>query len=83
MSDLQIVRAGLAAVTGVAVLAVGPVPELGFVLQGFGLGAAVGTLVAYRARRLGFEHDSWTITTRWSLGVALLSALVVPVTAVL
>lgn len=57
------------------VLGLAPVPELGFILQMFGLGGAVGLVVAYRARRLGIRADPWLIAARWSLLGGLLGCL--------
>lgn len=62
----------------VASLAVAPVPELGFVLQIAGLGAAIGSAVALRARRRDPAADTWRITTAWAtLGMIVGAAIVV------
>jgi len=62
----------------VASLAVVPVPELGFVLQAGGVGAAIGSAVALRARRRDPDVDTWRITTAWAtlgtiVGVAIVA----------
>lgn len=65
--------------TTVAVTALAPVPELGFVLQLAGLGAAIGAAVALRAKHRAPTVDTWQITTVWAtLGLAagMLSALI-------
>lgn len=66
---------GTAAVLLAAVLGLGAaaVPEIGFVLQGVGVGGIFGLLAAYRAKRLGFEIDPWLVTARWSIGLLCLS----------
>lgn len=62
----------------VANLAVAPVPELGFVLQAAGLGAAIGSAVALRARARDAEVDTWRIATAWAtLGMVVGVAIVV------
>ena len=62
----------------VAGLAVAPVPELGFVLQAVGLGAAIGSAVALRARRHDADVDTWRVTTAWAtLGMVVGAAIVV------
>lgn len=62
----------------VASLAVVPVPELGFVLQVAGLGAAIGSAVALRARGRDAKVDTWRITTAWAtLGMIVGAAIVV------
>lgn len=49
-----------------------PVPELGLVLQIAGLGAAVGSAVALRARHRDASADTWRVTTAWAtLGLAI------------
>lgn len=61
-----------------ASLAVAPVPELGFVLQVAGLGAAIGSAVALRARRRDPEVDAWRIATAWgTLGMVVGAVIVV------
>ncbi|MGH2941414.1 MAG: hypothetical protein ACRDLN_01370 [Solirubrobacteraceae bacterium] len=53
-------------------LAVAAVPELGFVLQAAGLGAAAGSVVALCAQRRWRGVDTWRITTAWAtLGLAV------------
>jgi hypothetical protein len=65
---------------GAAALA--PVPEVGFVLQLAGVGAAIGSVVALRARGRDAEVDTWRVTTAWaSLGL-FVGLLVVTVAAV-
>lgn len=60
----------------VASLAVAPLPELGFVLQAVGLGAAIGSAVALRARRRDADVDTWRITTAWAtLGMVVGAAI--------
>lgn len=61
-------------------VALAPVPEVGFVLQVVGVGAAIGSAVALRARRRSAEVDTWRITTAWATlgllsGLALVVAL--------
>ena len=51
---------------GAAAVAIGPVPELGLVLQGAGAGAFVGMIVCYR-NGIADSDERWKITTRWSL----------------
>jgi hypothetical protein len=65
------------------VLGLGPVPEIGFVLQMFGLGGALGLAAAYRARRRGITTDPWLITTRWSLSIGVGASLFALLIAVL
>lgn len=72
----------VSAVLAAFVLGLGPVPELGFVLQAFGVGGAVGLAAAYRARRLGITTDPWLITSRWSLAVGFLALCIALVVAV-
>lgn len=76
MSETVLLGVGVAGLTGVLFLALGPSPEVGFVLQGFGVGAAIGTLVAHRARQRGYVQDPWLVTTRWSMGLGLVSVLI-------
>ena len=50
-----------------ASFALGPIPEVGFVLQFVALGGAVGAIAAARAfRRTGDADRRWLITTRWA-----------------
>jgi hypothetical protein len=49
-----------------ASLALGPSPEIGFVLQCVGLFATLGAIAAARSfRRTGDADRRWLITTRW------------------
>jgi hypothetical protein len=67
-----------AAIVATAVLlAVAPIDEVGFFLQFFGAGTAVGTLVAYRAQRRDPERETFPIQVRW--GVFGLSCAVIAV----
>jgi hypothetical protein len=75
----QSIFSGLAAfIAGViAMVAATPVPDVGFVLQGVGVGALIGTAVALRverrARRRGLRPNAdlrWIIVARWTLTVA-------------
>lgn len=43
--------------------ALAPLPELGFALQLAGVGAAVGSAVALRAKHRAADVDTWRITT--------------------
>ena len=53
-------------------LALAPVPELGFALQLAAAGGALGSAVALRAKRRPVEVDTWRITTAWAtLGVVV------------
>lgn len=71
MSENALTALAGTALAAAVVLGLGPVPELGFVLQMFGLGGALGLAAAYSARRRGIRTDPWLITTRWSLVVGL------------
>jgi hypothetical protein len=56
-------------------LAVAPGDELGFLLQFFGAGTMVGTLVAYWATRRNPERATFPIQVRWGavwLGIGLI-----------
>jgi uncharacterized membrane protein len=56
-------------------LAVAPGDELGFLLQFFGAGTVIGTLVAYRATRRNPERETFAIQVRWGafwLGIGLI-----------
>jgi hypothetical protein len=55
------------------VLALAPIPDVSFVLQTMALGAAVGSIVALRAkRRYGSRVDASAITTAWAtLGLVI------------
>jgi len=59
--------AAAAAVVIAALLSLGPVPELELLLQGFAVGSAVGTLVAYRSRRKGWHHDLLSLQVRYGI----------------
>jgi glycopeptide antibiotics resistance protein len=63
-----------------AVLALGALPEIGFVLQIASVGTLVGALVAMRAKRRFAHADTWAITTAWT-GLALLVGLVIALAA--
>ena len=65
-----------AAISVLAALALSPVPELDFLLQMSGVGGLVGLFVAARARGRPGALDSITITTRWTLGFALIGLLI-------
>jgi hypothetical protein len=50
-----------------ASLALGPIPEVGFVLQCVGVFGALGAIAAARSfRRTGNADERWLITTRWA-----------------
>jgi len=74
---------GAGASTVAALIAVGQLESLGFVLQAFGLGSAVGTAVAYRASRRGWSVDVPLILARWQLGFASVAVLFALTDAVL
>lgn len=61
-----------------AVLA--PIPEVAFVLQSTAVGtAALGSVIALRAKRRYGDADTWAITTTWAtlgLVVGVLAAFV-------
>jgi hypothetical protein len=73
-------RDSLVAVAGLLVLAVGvataPIPELGFVLQGTGVGALIGAVVAQRAKTRNPERDAGEIVVHWTLFVGFLFCLI-------
>ena len=55
-------------------IAVAPVPDIGFILQAVGVGALVGTGVVlqleWRQRRRGLSNNAdlrWTIVARWTV----------------
>lgn len=61
-----------AMIAGTAVVAVAPVPAIGFVLQMAALGTAIGSFVALRAKQRDPNADTWSITTAWaSLGLVI------------
>ena len=63
MSDMPVVKGGLVG----ASLALGPIPEVGFVLQFTALFGAFGAVAAARIfRRKGDADERWLITTRWA-----------------
>ena len=68
MKEDWIVAAAL--VVTAVLLAVAPIDELGFLLQFFGAGTVLGTLVAYRATRRNPERETFPIQVRWG-GVVL------------
>jgi energy-converting hydrogenase Eha subunit G len=73
MTDAWLVAAVLAATA--VLIAVGPIDEVGFLLQGFGGGTVVGTLIAYRATRRNPRRETFPIQVRWGavgLGIAVL-----------
>lgn len=55
---------------------VGPVPELGFLLQAVAIGTAVGAAVALRASRRDRHADTWAITTAWATLALLVGVLI-------
>jgi hypothetical protein len=71
VNDPWIVAAPLVATA--ILLAVAPGDELGFLLQLFGAGTVIGTLVAYRATRRNPARETFAIQVRWGcvgLGLA-------------
>jgi hypothetical protein len=59
-------------------LALAPSPEVGFVLQGAGVGALAGTAIAQWRRDRGREVQTASIVARWTIlgaGVALVAVL--------
>lgn len=60
----------------ISTLAVAAVPELGFVLQAAGIGAALGSAVALRAQCRWRDVDTWQITTAWA-SLGLLSGVLI------
>jgi hypothetical protein len=70
VSDAWAVAAALAATA--ILLAVAPIDELGFLLQAFGAGTVVGTLIAYRALRRNPGRRTFEIQVRWGVfGLAI------------
>lgn len=57
-----------------ALLAIQPIPELGFMLQFVGGGTVLGTFIAHRARRRNPARDPFAIQVRWA-AVGLVFAL--------
>lgn len=71
-----------AAGPGPLMASLAPIPEVAFALQSAALGAALGSVVALRAKRRYDGADTWAITTMWAtLGLAL-GLLIVCVSAV-
>ena len=62
-TDAWLVAAALAATA--VLLAVAPIDELAFLLQLFGAGTVLGTLIAYRARRRNPDRDTFPLQVRW------------------
>lgn len=56
-------------------LAVAPTNELGFLLQFFGAGLALGMLVAYRALMRNPRRDTFAIQARWAAGGLIFALL--------
>jgi hypothetical protein len=75
MKDSLIAAAAL--VVAVGGLAIMPVPELAFVLQGTGVGAVIGAVIGQRIRRGHPERDAGPYVVRWTLFGAGLCALIV------
>lgn len=70
MQALALVSSAL--IAGIPLVAVAPVPAIGFVLQVAALGTAIGSVVALRAKRRDPHADTWAITTAWaSLGIVV------------
>jgi hypothetical protein len=65
-----------------AVLAVAPLAELDILLQGFGAGTVVRTLIAYRARRRNPRRETFPIQVRWGIVGLVLASGVLTVVAV-
>jgi hypothetical protein len=63
-----------AMVATAGLLAFAPNNELGFLLQFFGAGLALGMLVAYRALMRNPKRDTFAIQARWA-AIALAGAL--------
>jgi hypothetical protein len=63
VNESWIIPAALA-VTAV-LLAIAPFDWLGFLLQSFGAGTVVGTLVAYRATQRNPRREPFPIQVRW------------------
>ena len=66
-----------------AMIAVAPVPDIGFILQAVGVGALVGTAVVlqleWRQRRRGLPTNTnlrWTIVARWTVLFAAVAIVV-------
>jgi len=60
-----------------ASLALGPIPEVGFVLQAMALGGALGALAASRSfRRTGDAERRWLITARWAIAGLIVGVVV-------
>jgi hypothetical protein len=66
------------ALAGEDVLALGPIPEVGLVLQFMAIFGALGALAAARSfQRTGDADRRWLITSRWATAGLVLGALVV------
>jgi hypothetical protein len=65
MTDAWAVAAALVATA--VLIAVAPIDEVGFLLQGFGAGTVVGTLIAYRATRRNPRRETFPIQVRWGV----------------
>lgn len=64
MSDAWAVAAVVAAAA--VLLAVAPSAEVAVLLQGFGAGTMVGTLIAYRAKQRNPRREAFPIQVRWA-----------------
>lgn len=62
--------------------AVGPLPQLSFVLQVMPAATAVGAAVALRAKGRYGAVDKWSITTAWGTLGLIIAAVIVIVEAV-
>ncbi len=62
---------------------IGPIPaiapndDVAVVLQAAGIGALLGTAVAARRRAKDMSADTWLLTARWSVALALAGLLLV------
>ena len=57
--------------------AIAPSDDVAVVLQAAAFGALIGTAVAARRRARNSEFDTWLVTARWSVALAILGALYV------
>jgi hypothetical protein len=57
----------VAPVAAVGGLAIVPVPELAFVLQGTGLGAVIGAAIGQRVKHRHPKRDAGPYVVRWTL----------------
>lgn len=76
---IEALAAALALIAVTVISRVGPNPEVGFVLQTLGAGAAVGLVVAYLRYRDDPEGDRWRTVAEFSVlglltGVAVVLA---------